>query len=212
MILQKFIHHIVVAGMMIAFLAGCGVPAADSISTTVPTTASPLATSIPPTNTPDPTPIPPTETPIPRSTSVPGTKFEVITGKLTLELMVPLCNLSQIGVGHFTTEGVIFDVESMMEFSNNLFTPGDPPITPKPGDDVLCYIQGEVYAGSLTDAQLKAWVDDQSVYLLDQASSKSALVYAGVIEEEQDFLMLFSAPRAYNPAQLQMPEVLVDLP
>jgi hypothetical protein len=209
----KYLQHLLNLGLIVIFLAGCGIPAAAPTPTSVPPTDTTAPTPVPPTETTVPSPIPPTETPIPLPTSVPGTKFKVTTEGVVLMLLVPWCNLTKIGRGSFTTEGTVDDVKSMMDYSNNLFAPGDPTILPNPGDDVLCYIKGWVYeGGSVTNAQLKSWVAGGKVYLLNRGGKKSTLVFAGVIEAEQYILMLFSAPREFSPAQLQLSDTLVDLP
>lgn len=197
--------------MVIAILLGAcgGTPAAI-------TPAEPSPTLIQPTETA--TPVPPTETAMPvpptlRSTSVPGTKFGVTTENLKFELEVHACNIQMIGYGFFTTVGSLDDdVKSMMDFTNKIFGPNQSSIGPKPGDDVLCWIKGKVLEGIVTDATLSTWVDEGTVYLLDQASNKSDLVYAGVIPEEQVVLLLFSAPNDYVPSQINMLGALVDLP
>lgn len=177
-----------------------------------------FATETPVPVTPSQTLIPPTETatsvpPTPRSTSVPGTKFDVTTEDLKFELEVHACNMLKVSYGSFSTTGIFDDdVRSMMNFTMKIFDPAQSPITPKPGDDVMCWMKGKVLEGIVTDAQLNTWVDEGTVYLLDQAGNKSDLVYSGVIPEEQVILLLFSAPNDYVPSQIKMLDALVDLP
>lgn len=200
-------------------------PPAQPTSTRVEPSATPLPptdTPIPPTDTPEPT-LEPTEpstaTPEPtsaapaRPTLVPGTTFEFASSGLGFEFKVPECNMREVMYGKFTTEGIAFDVPGKMAFvSGGVFGPDSPQVFPSPGDDVLCWVDGEVKSGTATDALVQSWLDDETVFLIDPDGVKSRLVFAGLDAGEQDVLLLFSAKRGYVPSQLQMPDVLVDLP
>jgi len=176
-------------------------------STETPVPAASTLTSIPPTDMP--TDIPPT----PRSTTVQGTKFIVTAEELKVELEVQTCAMLKIGYGNFTTVGSFDgDVRAMMDFTEKIFDPARPLVTPKSGDDIMCWMKGEVLEGTLSVADVNSWMEKGTVFLLDQVGKKSDLVYAGVDPEEQDFLLLFSTTNSYVPAQIQMVDTLVDLP
>jgi len=197
---------------VIAILLGAcgGSPTAFAPAEPSPTLIAPTNTPILPTETPTPTA--PKGTPTRRPTSVPGTKFGVTAEGLKLELEVHECNLQMISDGSFTNAGPVDDVRSMMDLTEKFFEPGQAPIAPQPGEDAMCWMKGKVLEGSVTDTQSKTWINEGAVYLLDQAGNKSNLVYLRVIPEEQAILLLFSAPHDYAPAQIQMLDVLVDLP
>ena len=76
----------------------------------------------------------------------------------------------------------------------------------------MCWVDGEVKSGTATDELLQSWLDEKTVFLLDPSGAKAQLVFAGLDAAEQDLLLLFSVRRNFVPAQLQMPDVLVDLP
>lgn len=176
-------------------------------STETPVPAAPTLTSIPPTDMP--TDIPPT----PRATTVPGTKLTVTTKDLKVELEVQPCNMLKIGYGNFTTSGIFDgDVRAMMDFTQEIFDPARPLITPRSGDDIMCWMKGEVLEGTVSVADVNGWMEEGTVFLLDQVGKKSDLVYAGVNPEEQVFLLLFSTTNSYVPSQIQMLNALVDLP
>ena len=87
-----------------------------------------------------------------------------------------------------------------------------PEVVPLPGDNLLCWIDGEVKSGMATEEQVQSWLDEKTVFLLDPTGAKGRLIFAGLDAAEQDLLLLFSVKRGYVPSQLQMPDVLVDLP
>jgi len=183
-------------------------PSRTSISSTAtPVPAAPTMTSIPPTEAP--TTIPPT----PRSTTIPGTKLTVTTEELKVELEVHPCNMRSIGYGNFTTDGIFDgDVRAMMDLTEKIIDPARPFITPRSGDDIMCWMKGEVLEGTVSVADVNGWMEKGTVFLLDQVGKKSDLVYAGVNPEEQIFILLFSTKYSFMPAQIQMLNALVDLP
>lgn len=202
---------IISLAVLAILLGGCGNTPVTTPAEISPILPAPTETIIPATSSPTLTP--PTETATPRPSPVPGTKFEVNADALKLELEIHACNMTNVGYGHFTTEGSFDDdVKSMMDFTMKIFKANEPPINPKAGDDVMCWLKGEVLEGMVTNSQLKAWVDEGSVYLLDQAGNKSDLIFGGVIPEKQSILLLFSAPYEYTPFQIQMLDALVDFP
>lgn len=176
-------------------------------SNETPVPSAPTLTSIPPTEMP--TTIPPT----PRSTTVPGTKFIVTTDELKVELEVHPCNMKSIGYGNFTTDGIFDgDVRAMMDLTEAIFDPARPLITPRSGDDIMCWMKGEVLEGTVSVADVNSWMEKGTVFLLDQVGKNSDLVYAGVNPEEQVFILLFSAKYSFVPSQIQMLNAQVDLP
>ena len=217
--------------LVLFFSSACGAvktPTASQESPDTTPTPEPSATPLPPTATLEPTPtatleptstatLVPTATLLPSATLppaptlVPGLVFEVTTEGATLQLTTHLCNLQSIGYGTFTTSGAADDWESMMDITSTIIERGQT-IVPAPGDDVMCYFTGRFIRGGATASQLQAWVDGDKVYLIDQAGNQSDLIFAGTNAQAQ-ILLLFSAPSyEYAPIQLQMTDILVDLP
>jgi len=150
-------------------------------------TPTPIATKTPtatPTLTPTQTPTPMLT---PRPTSVPGAKFQVTTGEVTLELKAPSCGILSLGFGGKKIE-------------------------PLASDSQLCFLTGDVVKGMPSQSDVNTWVDSGGVYLLDQSDRKGQLIYVSVSTEKRTVFWIFSAPNDYSAIQLQLLDQLIDLP
>lgn len=121
--------------------------------------------------------------------------------------------MTEVRYGSFTTVGVFDgDYKSMFDLIEKILDPMQSPVTANPGDDVMCWMKGNVLEGIVTDALVDSWVKEGTVYLLDQVGNESEMVYAGVNTEEHIIFLLFSASDNFIPSQIQMIDALVDLP